>query len=376
LQPAFLFLIKDYNVPHGYLSLCDNCLEQLGDIPPEATLGFVYLSDHLGEQIPDILRQLREATGIYNWVGSIGMGVIASQQEYYDQPAIAIMLADLNESDFHMLPNFTRKIRPLDQELQDWCQQHDFHIGLIHGDPENPAFQNLMDDLGREIPNSFLIGGLTSSRGHHYQIANDVHNGGLSGIIFSEQVPVLSNLTQGCSPIGPRHRITQSERNIIYSLDHQPALDVLTEDTGEVIARDWERAANFIFAGLVNQNADTDDYTVRQLIGIDEHAKIIAIGDILDDNQELIFCRRDGNSALEDMQRMLLQMKSRLSSPPKGAIYISCLGRGREQFGSNSEEVRLIHSVLGDFPLVGFFANGEIHKNRLYGFTGVLTLFL
>jgi len=356
--------------------LIEDCLEQLGDIPPEATLGFVYLSDHLGEQIPDILRQLRETTGIYNWVGSLGMGVIASQQEYYDQPAMAIMLADLNESDFHMLPNFTRKIRPLDQELQDWCQQHDFHIGLIHGDPENPAFQNLMDDLGREIPNSFLIGGLTSSRGHHYQVANDVLNGGLSGVMFSEQVPVLSNLTQGCSPIGPRHRITQSERNIIYSLDHRPALEVLTEDTGEVIARDWERAANFIFAGLVNQNADTDDYTVRQLIGIDEHAKIIAIGDILDDNQELIFCRRDGNSALEDMQRMLLQMKSRLSSPPKGAIYISCLGRGREQFGSNSEEVRLIHSVLGDFPLVGFFANGEIHKNRLYGFTGVLTLFL
>jgi small ligand-binding sensory domain FIST len=275
-----------------------------------------------------------------------------------------------------MLPNFTRNVSPLGDELADWCQQHDFHIGLIHGDPENPAFQNLMDELGREVPNSFLIGGLTSSRGHHYQIANDVLNGGLSGVIFSEQVPVLSNLTQGCSPIGPRHRITQAERNIIYSLDHQPALDVLTEDTGEVIARDWERAANFIFAGLVNQNADTDDYTVRQLIGIDEHAKIIAIGDILDDNQELIFCRRDGNSALEDMQRMLLQMKSRLNSTPKGAIYISCLGRGREQFGSNSEEARLIHSVLGDFPLVGFFANGEIHKNRLYGFTGVLTLFL
>ena len=357
-------------------NILEQCLEQLGDIPPEATLGFIYISDHLGEQLPTIISQLREATGVQNWVGSLGMGVIASKQEYYDQPAMAIMLADLNESDYRILPNFTRSISPLETDLKDWSQQHDFHIGLIHGDPENPAFQNLMDDLGREIPECFLIGGLTSSRGHHYQVANDVINGGLSGILFSEQVPVVSNLTQGCSPIGPRHRITQSERNIIYSLDHKPALEVLTDDTGEVIARDWERAANFIFAGLVNQNADTDDYTIRQLIGIDEHAKIIAIGDILDDDQELIFCRRDGNSALKDMQRMLLQIKSRLNGTPKGGIYISCLGRGREQFGSSSEEARLIHSVLGDFPLVGFFANGEIHKNRLYGFTGVLTLFL
>ena len=32
--------------------------------------------------------------------------------------------------------------------------------------------------------------------------------------------------------------------------------------------------------------------------------------------------------------------------------------------------------ALGDFPLVGFFCNGEISHNRLYGYTGVLTLFL
>ena len=35
-----------------------------------------------------------------------------------------------------------------------------------------------------------------------------------------------------------------------------------------------------------------------------------------------------------------------------------------------------IRDTLGDFPLVGFFCNGEISHNRLYGYTGVLTLFL
>ena len=36
---------------------------------------------------------------------------------------------------------------------------------------------------------------------------------------------------------------------------------------------------------------------------------------------------------------------------------------------------RLIRETLGDFPLIGFFANGEISRDRLYGHTGVLTLF-
>ena len=38
-------------------------------------------------------------------------------------------------------------------------------------------------------------------------------------------------------------------------------------------------------------------------------------------------------------------------------------------------ETGLIRESLGDFPLIGFFANGEISRDRLYGHTGVLTLF-
>jgi small ligand-binding sensory domain FIST len=73
---------------------------------------------------------------------------------------------------------------------------------------------------------------------------------------------------------------------------------------------------------------------------------------------------------------MLNNLKRRLPGPPRGGVYYSCLGRGQNLFGQDSEELRAIRSTLGDFPLVGFFANGEIHHNRLYGYTGVLTLFL
>ena len=36
----------------------------------------------------------------------------------------------------------------------------------------------------------------------------------------------------------------------------------------------------------------------------------------------------------------------------------------------------MIRDELGDFPLAGLFANGEISNDRLYGYTGVLALFL
>ena len=53
---------------------------------------------------------------------------------------------------------------------------------------------------------------------------------------------------------------------------------------------------------------------------------------------------------------------------------VLCEG-GPNLFGPGSQEMRIVAEEMGDFPLVGFFANGEISNNRLYGYTGVLTLF-
>ncbi len=357
-------------------ALIKDCIQQLGTLPDEVNFAFLYITDSLSNQATDILHKLKQVTGINNWVGSTGIGIIASQLEYYDDNAMVIMLSDFPDTSFHILPNITSGSADLIVDTLEWCQNHEFHTGLIHADPENPVTQPLIHLLGDKIPGAFLFGGLTSSRNNNIQFANECLHGGISGVVFSPEITILSNLTQGCSPIGPRHRITHCDQNIAMTLDNKPALDVLADDAGEVLARDWEHAANYIFAGLVNPHSDIEDYTVRQLMGVDTDNKLIAISDYLEAEQEIIFCRRDGNSALEDMQRMLEQLKSRVKSPIKGGIYISCLGRGREQFGTNSEEVKLIHSILGDFPLVGFFANGEIHKSRLYGFTGVLTLFI
>jgi small ligand-binding sensory domain FIST len=58
-----------------------------------------------------------------------------------------------------------------------------------------------------------------------------------------------------------------------------------------------------------------------------------------------------------------------------GAIYVSCAGRGGPHFGSPSAELQIVRRALGDVPLVGFFAGGEIAHQSLHGYTGVLTVF-
>ncbi len=356
----------------------ESCLQQLGYIPADVNLGFLYVTDSLASQLGQILEHLRSETGVDNWVGSVGMGICASGKEYYETPAIAVLLGSFPQQSFRILSALHDEHLDELQDIHAWLDKDPSHFGVIHADPRNGNTPELIERLAERLPGGFLVGGLSSSRGEEQQIANGVVQRGLSGVIFNDAVQVATGLTQGCSPIAGLHTITECERNVIARIDDRPALDVFYEDIGEILARDLKRVAGYIFAGLplTGSQSDSGDYLVRNLIGVDTQNKLLAIGDLIEAGQPLQFCRRDGRSAWEDLQRMLDDLKSRCPHPPRGGLYYSCLGRGQNLFGSDSEEVRAIRNTLGDFPLVGFFANGEISNHRLYGYTGVLTLFL
>jgi small ligand-binding sensory domain FIST len=344
------------------------CMNQLGAIPSAATLGFLYVSDAFAGELDAILAFFKSATGVPHWTGSLGVGVCATGVEYLEEPAMAVMLGEFAAADFRMLP-----VLRTPQDLE--AQPSDAYFAIVHGDPANNRIQELIEALSEHVSSGFVVGGLSSSRGETAQISDGVVSGGLSGVLFNERVKLATRLTQGISPLGPRHRITTANKNVIGSLDHRPALDVMKEEIGEVLARDLRRAAGYIFVGLPVRGSDTGDYLVRNILGVDPQNNLVAISEHVEPGDELLFCRRDQQTAEDDLHRMLTAIGEQLGAPIRGGVYYSCLGRGQHMFGAPNRELTLIRDALGEFPLVGFFANGEISHNRLYGYTGVLTLF-
>ena len=114
---------------------------------------------------------------------------------------------------------------------------------------------------------------------------------------------------------------------------------------------------------------------------------------------QLAFCRRNAHAARADLVRICAEIREELepqdlsvetvlalAAPPAlaaphpargmaGAVYVSCAGRGGPHFGGPSAELQIVRRALGDVPLVGFFAGGEIARDHVYGYTGVLTVF-
>jgi small ligand-binding sensory domain FIST len=323
------------------------CAQRLGR--PGRGLGFVYFTDAFVDGAQQILDALKEKTGVENWIGSVGLGVLATGAEYQQEPALAAMVADIDG-----FAVFSGR-KPLKSG----------HFAIVHADPAAPDVPGLLMDLSAKVASGYLVGGLSSSRSRTVQIANAVLSGGLSGAALEPQTAVATRLTQGCVPFPGRFRVTACEQNIIATLDGRPALEVLRE----IIKNERQ-----VLVGIPVPGSDTGDYTARNLVGIDPHNKLIAIGELVEPGDEILFCRRDEDAARQDLQRITHELKTNVPTP-RGALYFSCLARGEHMFGSRGAELGVIRRALGEVPLVGFFCNGEISRDRLYGYTGVLTLF-
>ena len=356
------------------------CMNSLEAPPEGANLGLLYATDALAGDLSSVLTFLRERTGIEHWVGNIGFGVAASGIEYHDRPALSVLTAALPEAAFRVMAPVTNRagadaIEAFAEQQADWLAQHRGLFGVVHGDPRNQAIAEIVTQAAARS-SGFLVGGLTASRGSFHQIAELVTEDGLSGVLFAPEVPVAVGLTQGCSLIGSPCSITGAEGDAITEIDGRPALEVFKEQIGELLAHDLRRVGGYIFAAFPIADSDTGDYLVRNLTGIDLNKGHISVAEPVEAGRRIQFCRRDHDAALTDLKRMVRDVKARAGPAPKAGLYFSCIARGPNLFGSESEEMRLIEAELGEIPLAGFFGNGEIFNNRLYTFTGVLALFV
>jgi len=354
--------------------LCNQAAARLGE-SASGDLGFVYVAEQLAPDTDRILDCLREHSGIAHWSGCVGMGLCSNGRETYDEPALSILVTPFADNDFRIIPTFDQTPDGWLNATAGWRERNMATVAVVHADPGSTRLPELLERLSDGLQGGYLVGGIASAESLPVQIADRATGNGLSGVLFGAGVTINTGLSQGCSLIGERHRITGCERNLIATIDDRPALDVFKEDIGEVLARDLTRVGGYIFAALPIPGSDTGDYLVRNLIGIDPGQGLLAIGDLLETGMEIQFARRDAETAREDLRAMIENLLARLPAKPRGALYHSCLGRGRNLFGVDSDEMKLVAELLGDVPLAGFYANGEISHNRLYGYTGVLTLF-
>jgi small ligand-binding sensory domain FIST len=351
-----------------------------GLVGAEGSLGVLYTAESFSPHLGAMLSVLRESTGVTDWVSASGYGVISASEEHFGEVGATALILDIPSDGYRLFSGDADAGAKLAANHADWIAEATMPLAITHVDPRHADAMSAIEGLA-ESTGGFLIGGLTAASGdapHQSGGASSTGGNCLSGAAISPMaIEVATALSQGCSPLGEAHVVTRAEDNVLVELDGRPALDVLIEEIGPELASDLQRIGGIIFAAIPVAGSDTADYTVRNLVGIDPQHKVVAIADSISEGDPVLFCRRDRDSAVDDMRRMTDDLKRRVGNRAiRGGLYISCAARGPNQFAEPERETDIIRETLGDFPMAGFFANGEISRDRIYAYTGVLTLFL
>jgi small ligand-binding sensory domain FIST len=380
------------------------------------TLALLYITDHYAGAAAQILAHLSaELPEVTDWSGTVGVGIAANNVEYFDEPALAVMLCELPTDQYRVFSG----VAPLGLGFEA-------HTALVHADGNTPDLGELIAEMASRTSSGYLFGGLSASRSQSVQfamsgngnisgqgLASGVFSGGLSGVAFGEGVSLVSRVTQGCQPVSPTRSVTAFDDNLVLELEGEPALDVMLQDLNVTLAQP-EQALAVVRATLVGLVDREDapgrqamgrtgnfgsDVVVRHIIGLDPGRRGVAVADHLKEGMQLAFCQRNVQAARIDLTRICAEIREELepeelpmematalavseaqSAPHParriaGAVYVSCSGRGGPHFGAPSAEMQIVRRALGDVPLIGFFAGGEIARHHVYGYTGVLTVF-
>jgi small ligand-binding sensory domain FIST len=258
---------------------------------------------------------------------------------------------------------------------------------LLLGDPTTFPADLFLNQVNEDHAGLRVVGGMASGmrkEGECRLIFNgQVREGGAVGVLLQGQFGLRGIVSQGCRPIGRPMVITKAEENLILELGGKPPMAQLQEVWQNLSPRDQHLFQRGLHVGRVlNEYQDQfqrGDFLVRNVLGLDRDSGALAITDRVRVGQTVQFHVRDADTADEDLHELLQLHICSHEKRPAGVILFTCNGRGSSLFKEPDHDARAIRKEVGDVPLAGFFAAGELGpvggQNFIHGFTASVVLF-
>jgi small ligand-binding sensory domain FIST len=361
---------------------------KLGPSPCDLALVFVSQAwdDFNAEELAPILA--KELAPLHT-LGCNASGVIAGRREVEMKPGIAILamrLPGVRVHSFSLTPAEMAKMedgRALVAALD--LYPTDAPKFLAFGDPLTCDPDVLTSLINAGYPGAPLVGGLASGpqlkRSSWMLLNGELIEKGVAAVALTGDISFDIVVAQGCRPIGEPLIVTKADGNVLQELGGRPPLDVLRETLSHCTPDDQRLARHSLFAGLVMNEGRSGykrgDFVIRNLMGFDQDSGSLVLGSALRRGQTLQFQLRDSATSDTDFQAMLGAMPES-GAAPRGALLVTCCGRGQGLYGEPDHDASLVQSMRGPLPMAGLFANGEFGpvdgRNYIHGYTSSLVV--
>ncbi len=363
-------------------------IERLHPSGPRFDMAVVLYSGHFSGDADSIAQTLIDEFDIPCLIGGSCDGVISGKQEIEKGPALSVLVGRMpgvRAQAFHLSKNQWQAAMVDAESFTDhFSIVPDTRAVLAIGDPWTTPIQAVLQKFDDHPPGVPLIGGMASGAkqaGQNVLLFDDARfDEGMVGISLSGPINVEAVVSQGCRPIARPYVVTKGQGNVIEQLGGRPALEVLEELVNSLAEDEKQLLSHGLLIGrAMSEYKETlvrGDFVVRSIIGVNDEAKAIGVGDRVRVGQTVQFHIRDANTAHEDLNMILA---TRQTKQPAGALLFSCNGRGTRLFSQPHHDAGAANNLMPNTPLAGFFAAGELGpvggKNFIHGHTASFALF-
>lgn len=365
--------------------------QALGALEGPPHLAFVFASPHHAEELDGAADRLADALGTDSLVGCTGESIVGLDREIEQSPALSVWVASLPGAEIdsmHLRFERTADGGTLvgwpDALGGDWPEDASL---LVLGEPFTFPAELLLERTNEDRPGIPVIGGMASGAAspgeNRLLLGRRTLRDGAVAVRISGGPRLTTLVSQGCRPIGKPFVVTRAERNVIYQLGGKPALDQLRELFHELPNHEQRMVQQGLHVGRVvseyQDHFEQGDFLVRNVLAIQPNDGAVAIGDYVRAGQTVQFHIRDAQTADQELREMLARLAREPELVPRGALLFTCNGRGSRLFEQPHHDAGCIRGALGDIPLAGFFAQGEMgpvaRQNFLHGFTASVAVF-
>ena len=371
-------------------ALDETCSKVSSDLlGAEPDLSLLFVSHHHSAQFDQLAAECQRRLPSRIQLGCAGETVVGGSHEIETGPALSLWSA--------VLPGAALEPFRLEFALArdgTICSgfpegsRRDVRAVIALAEPFSSAPNSLIERMAADLPGIPLLGGMASGGAgpgtNRLFLNGEPISRGAVGVILSGGPEVRSVVSQGCRPIGSHFVVTKVQENVILELGGQPTLKVLNELVPTLSEQDLSLVQRGLHVGVAMSEYRREyrrgDFLIANVIGADQQMGALAIANPVRLGQTIQFHVRDAATADEDLNQMLkTELDENTGSACRAALLFSCNGRGTRLFPDRDHDAQTIQSVLGEMPLAGFFAQGELGpvggKNWVHGFTASVALF-
>lgn len=325
------------------------------------TLAFVFLTE---VEYIDAITAMLDAENITIFGASTSEKF---SEEGIDHDSIVVLLLDMNPASFKLV-------------LEDYNSASAYECASKAGEEGKNSFNHpafIISSVDIRIPGEEVIKGLLSKGGMDVTVIGGVAgehinftgtlftnqsktNSGLIGLILDEdKIDVKGAAVSGWKPVGTEKKITKSEGNWVFTIDHEPAMDVIKKFLGTEMLT--SNKSDGLDSYPLQFQREARKPIMRPIVLWNKEDQSVMLGAPVEEGSIFRFSLPPDLEVIDTVIESTRSIKENELPDADALLVFSCVGRLSSLGPMVASEIEGLAATWNK-PMAGFFSLGEFGK--------------